>query len=61
MPQQHLDLAVTTLEGLVARHRRALDLGARHLLDRDADPDEPRHVSADPAGHPACTFVAPAP
>jgi catechol 2,3-dioxygenase-like lactoylglutathione lyase family enzyme len=62
VPQQlHLDLSVTTTEELVAQHERALALGARLLRDRFDDPDEPLYVYADPAGHPFCIFVAPAP
>jgi hypothetical protein len=34
-------------------------LGARLLLDRSDDQDEPLRVYADPAGHPFCIFVAP--
>jgi hypothetical protein len=57
-PQQlHLDLTVATVEDLDAAHDRAVDLGARLLLDRSADPDEPLRVYADPSGHPFCIFV----
>lgn len=59
IPQQlHLDLTVTTIEDLNAQHERALALGARLLLDRSEDPQEPLRVYADPAGHPFCLFVA---
>ena len=59
VPQQlHLDLVVGSVEELAASHRRALELGARLLLDRSDDEDEPLHVYADPAGHPFCIFVA---
>lgn len=59
IPQQlHLDLTVPDLEALTVQHDRALDLGARELLDRTDDPDEPLYVFADPAGHPFCIFVA---
>jgi catechol 2,3-dioxygenase-like lactoylglutathione lyase family enzyme len=59
-PQQlHLDLTVPTIEDLDAAHRNALELGARLLLDRSSDPEEPLRVYADPAGHPFCVFVAP--
>lgn len=54
----HLDLTVPDGDALAAEHRRALDLGARLLLDRSDDPDEPLYVYADPAGHPFCIFVA---
>jgi hypothetical protein len=40
------------------QHQRALGLGARLLLDRSDDPDEPLFVYADLAGHPFCIFVA---
>jgi hypothetical protein len=59
VPQQlHLDLTVDTIEDLDAHHERALSLGARLLLDRYDDPEEPLYVYADPAGHPFCIFVA---
>ncbi|KAA1395332.1 VOC family protein [Aeromicrobium ginsengisoli] len=59
VPQQlHLDLTVATIADLDAHHDRALALGARLLLDRHDDPDEPLYVYADPAGHPFCIFVA---
>ncbi len=59
IPQQmHLDLTVATPQDLEAQHERALALGARLLLDRFDDPDEPLRVYADPAGHPFCIFVA---
>ena len=58
VPQQlHLDLTVPTVADLEAAHERAQALGARPLLDRSDDPDEPLHVYADPAGHPFCIFV----
>jgi len=60
VPQQlHLDFAVSTEEELRAEHDHALRLGARVLLDRTDDPDEPLWVFADLAGHPFCIFVAP--
>lgn len=56
--QLHLDLTVPDLDAL-ARHRaRAETLGARLLLDRTDDPEEPLVVLADPSGHPFCLFVA---
>ena len=59
VPQQlHLDLTVPKVADLEAAHERVLGLGARLLLDRSDDPDEPLHVYADPAGHPFCIFVA---
>ncbi len=59
VPQQlHLDLTVSSIADLEAHHERALSLGARLLLDRHDDPEEPLYVYADPAGHPFCIFVA---
>ena len=58
VPQQlHLDLTVDSAEALQAQHRRALELGARLLLDRSGDPEEALYVYADPSGHPFCIFV----
>ena len=58
VPQQlHLDTTVTDTGELDRQHERALALGARLLLDRTDDPDEPLRVYADPAGHPFCIFV----
>jgi len=58
VPQQlHLDLTVPTTDDLDVQHARALALGARPLLDRSNDPEEPLRVYADPAGHPFCIFV----
>jgi catechol 2,3-dioxygenase-like lactoylglutathione lyase family enzyme len=59
VPQQlHLDLSVPTVADLDAAHVRVQGLGARLLLDRSDDPEEPLYVYADPAGHPFCVFVA---
>jgi catechol 2,3-dioxygenase-like lactoylglutathione lyase family enzyme len=59
VPQQlHLDLTVPTTADLDAQHERALSLGARLLLDRSDDPEEPLRVYADLAGHPFCIFAA---
>jgi catechol 2,3-dioxygenase-like lactoylglutathione lyase family enzyme len=59
VPQQlHLDLSVPTVADLDEQHRRALSLGARLLLDRYDDEEEPLYVYADPAGHPFCIFVS---
>ncbi len=55
----HLDLTVSSVEELAAQHARALELGARQLLDRTDDSEEPLRVYADPAGHPFCIFVVP--
>ena len=58
VPQQlHLDLTVPDKEVLAEQHRRALDLGARLLVDESDDPDEPIYIYADPDGHPFCIFV----
>ena len=57
MPQQlHQDLTVPPADALPAEHERVVGLGARVLEDRFADPEEPLHVHADPAGHPFCIF-----
>jgi catechol 2,3-dioxygenase-like lactoylglutathione lyase family enzyme len=53
----HLDTTVPTLGDLRIQHERALALGARLLLDRSDDEEEPLFVYADPAGHPFCIFV----
>ena len=59
IPQQlHLDLTVPTVPELHRQHRRAIGLGARLLLDRSDDEQEPLRVYSDPAGHPFCIFVA---
>jgi catechol 2,3-dioxygenase-like lactoylglutathione lyase family enzyme len=59
IPQQlHLDLTVPDVPALRAQHERALELGARLLLDRSDDPVEQLFVYADPDGHPFCIFVA---
>jgi predicted lactoylglutathione lyase len=60
VPQQlHLDLTVPTAAELDEQHDRAVALGAKLLLDRSDDEEEPLRVYADPAGHPFCIFVAP--
>ncbi|WP_449385855.1 VOC family protein [Cellulomonas soli] len=57
-PQQlHLDLTLPDLATLETQRERAVVLGARVLLDRTDDPDDPLYVLADPAGHPFCLFV----
>jgi catechol 2,3-dioxygenase-like lactoylglutathione lyase family enzyme len=56
----HLDLTVPNRAELDAAHQRALALGARVLMDRSDDAEEPLYVYADPAGHPFCIFVVPA-
>jgi catechol 2,3-dioxygenase-like lactoylglutathione lyase family enzyme len=58
VPQQlHLDLTVPSVAALDEQHQRALTLGAKLVLDRCDDPEEPLRVYADPAGHPFCIFV----
>ena len=60
VPQQlHLDMTVPSIEELDRQHDRARSLGARILLDRSDDREEPLRVYADLAGHPFCIFVAP--
>lgn len=54
----HLDLTVDSAQELAVQHERALGLGARLLLDRSDDEEEPLYVYADLAGHPFCIFVA---
>lgn len=39
------------------QHQQALPLGARLLLDRSADEEEPLRAYTHPAGHPFCIFV----
>jgi hypothetical protein len=55
----HLDLTVPTTAELDTAHQWALALGARVLMDRSGDTEEPLRVYADPAGHPFCIFVVP--
>lgn len=54
----HLDTTVPTVGDLHAQVAHALQLGARLLLDRSDDDQEPLFVLADPAGHPFCILVA---
>jgi catechol 2,3-dioxygenase-like lactoylglutathione lyase family enzyme len=56
--QLHVDFTVTSAAELERQRARAEALGARILLDRTDDPDEPLYVLADLAGHPFCIFVA---
>ena len=56
--QMHLDFTVPSVEELQRHRERAESLGARLLLDRTDDSDEPLYVLADPSGHPFCLFVA---
>ena len=55
----HLDITVENMTDFEAEHEHASALGARLLLDRSDDPEEPLRVYADLAGHPFCIFVAP--
>jgi len=48
----HLDLTVPNRAELDAAHQRVLALGARVLMDRSDDEEEPLWVYADRAGHP---------
>ena len=56
--QMHVDFTVPSLAELNRQRERAEALGARLLLDRTDDADEPLFVFADPSGHPFCIFVA---
>lgn len=56
--QMHLDFTVASIEELERHKARAERLGARLLLDRTDDVDEPLYVLADLSGHPFCIFVA---
>lgn len=55
--QLHLDCTVPDVAALERHRDRAVALGARVLLDRTDDEDEPLYVLGDPAGHPFCLFV----
>lgn len=55
--QLHIDYKVPTVEELERHRARAVELGARVLLDRSDDEGEPLYVLADPAGHPFCLLV----
>lgn len=55
--QLHVDYTVSSVEELHRQRRRAEDLGARVVLDRSEDPEEPLFVFADLSGHPFCIFV----
>ena len=56
--QMHLDFTVPAREELERQRVRAEALGARLLLDRTDDSNEPLYVLADPSGHPFCILVA---
>jgi catechol 2,3-dioxygenase-like lactoylglutathione lyase family enzyme len=55
--QLHVDYTVPDRHELERQRERAEGLGARMLLDRTDDEDEPLYVLADPAGHPFCLLV----
>jgi hypothetical protein len=55
--QLHVDMTVADIEELRWNKERAQLLGAKLLLDRSDDEEEPLFVLADPAGHPFCMFV----
>lgn len=55
--QMHMDFTVSTVESLHKNRDRAEELGARLLLDRSDDVNEPLYVLADPGGHPFCLMV----
>jgi len=54
--QLHIDFTVDDRAELERHRERAEALGARLVLDRTDDPDEPLYVLADLAGHPFCLF-----
>ena len=56
--QLHIDYTVSSTGELERQRKRAVDLGARVLIDRTDDSDERLYVLADPSGHPFCIFVA---
>lgn len=56
--QLHIDVTVADVAELEFHRDRALGMGAKLVLDRREDPDEPLYVLADPSGHPFCIFVA---
>lgn len=55
--QLHLDTTVPDTAALASARDLALSLGAREILDRPGDDEEPLYVFTDPAGHPFCIFV----
>ncbi|MDN5688962.1 MAG: VOC family protein [Brachybacterium sp.] len=55
--QLHMDFRVPDEQELDVQRERAEDLGARLLMDRSRDPEEPLYVMADPEGHPFCLLV----
>jgi len=58
VPQQlHVDYTVSSTAELEHQRERSEALGARVLLDRTGDAEEPLYVFADPAGHAFCIFA----
>lgn len=57
--QMHLDFTVSDREELERQRERAEALGAKLLLDRTDDSNEPLYAFADPSGHPFCIFARP--
>ena len=55
--QLHMDFRVPDAQELEIQRGRAEELGARMLMDRSHDPDEPLYVMGDPEGHPFCLLV----
>lgn len=55
--QLHLDFTVSSVQALHESRGHAEALGAKVLLDRKNDRQEPLYVFADPSGHPFCIFV----
>ncbi|WP_369055479.1 VOC family protein [Kineococcus terrestris] len=57
--QMHLCFEVEDPGDLDDQRRRAEEMGARLLLHRTDEPEEPLYVLADPAGHPFCLYTHP--
>ncbi len=57
--QMHLCFYVEEPDDLDVQRQRAEALGAKLLLHRTEEPDEPLYVLADPAGHPFCLYTHP--
>ncbi|MFE5774305.1 VOC family protein [Brachybacterium sp. NPDC056505] len=55
--QLHMDFRVSDTDELETQRARAESLGARLLMDRSDDADEPLYVMGDPEGHPFCLLV----
>lgn len=55
--QLHMDFRVPDAQELEVQRERAEKLGARLLMDRSQDPEEPLYVMGDPEGHPFCLMV----